>query len=330
MIAPLLAALVLVPVTAIACGAFARAMRHAAIGQHVRRDGPRVHVGKAGTPIMGGVVILSLWGVALLTLRSTGGVPRAAWAVYASAAAFGAVGWADDLLALRRRGTSGLSVLQKLVLCGVVAAGLFFGFRDLFDAAVRVPFTTIAISLSSAATALLTIVVFTATTNSMNLTDGQDGLATGVTLILGAALLLAAPEASGLPALLPLLGCLGGFLWVNAHPARLFLGDVGSFALGGAVAAFALAEGLAFALPLFAGVLVLEALSVITQVGVYRLTGRRLLRMSPMHHHFELPAGPPRAHLLPAVDLPESKITVRLWIVEALFAALAIISLRVG
>ncbi len=124
--------------------------------------------------------------------------------------------------------------------------------------------------------------------------------------------------------ILPLIGALAGFLWLNAHPASLFLGDVGSFALGGVIGALALANGAALLLPILAGVFVLEAVSVILQVGILRLTGKRLFKMSPLHHHFENSSNRGATHWLPAFEWPESKVTTRFMLLQAGFVVLAI------
>ncbi len=162
----------------------------------------------------------------------------------------------------------------------------------------------------------------------MNLTDGLDGLATGTTLLILCGYLLLFPSHAILPVILPLVGILVGFLWVNAYPAQLFLGDVGSFALGGVVAALALTSGTALILPLLAGLLVLEASSVILQVGYYRLTKRRIFKISPLHHHFEHAEGIDYPYLLPNVEWPEPKIVLRLWIVEGISVGLGLLAAR--
>ena len=324
---PLAVGVALVPLTALVALSFANAQRRIRVGQHIREEGPRAHHSKRGTPTMGGAVILALWGVSLLGLELASHVPRQTWAVYVSALVFGLIGLSDDLVSLLRRRSRGLSVGQKLLLGVAAATALFFAFGNVFRGAVLLPFTSHHVFLPVAASAALAVAVFLATTNSMNLTDGLDGLATGVTLIVGIALWIGRPSAETELALLPFLGALAGFLWVNTYPARLFLGDVGAFALGGAVAALALADGLALVLPLLAGVVVLEAVSVILQVVIYRTTGRRLLRMSPLHHHFEFSPGLTREHLLPAMTLPEPAITMRLWLLQAVFAGIALLAM---
>jgi phospho-N-acetylmuramoyl-pentapeptide-transferase len=168
-----------------------------------------------------------------------------------------------------------------------------------------------------------------ATANSMNLTDGLDGLATGVSILILCGYLIFSLDGEFYWTIIPLLGILAGFLWVNAYPAQLFLGDVGAFALGGVVAAIALVSGTALILPLLAGLLVVESGSVILQVAYFKLTGRRIFKISPFHHHFEHTTGIDYAYLLPKLEWAEPKITIRLWILQVLFVGLAIIAARV-
>ena len=174
------------------------------------------------------------------------------------------------------------------------------------------------------------VIVFLAATNAVNFTDGLDGLAAGVVLlILGGFLVLApappvcvASSARRRPRRLPL---------DEAHPAGLIMGDVGSFGLGGILAAVALTQGTAFLFPLLAGVPVLEVLAVILQVTSLRVFGRRVFRMSPLHHHFEAsPGAARRAHVLPACEWPETKVVVRFWIAQALFVGLAVLANQIG
>ena len=217
--------------------------------------------------------------------------------VVALVLASGLLGLLDDLLALRRRGeeTTGLLARYRLLIQGVL--GLAFAFF-----AVRQDLGPTGISTLD--TPLLALIVV-GTINGFNFTDGLDGLAAGVAAIVLLAFLAA-------PFVAPLLGALLGFLWFNAFPARIFMGGVGSEALGAAVASIAILEGMVWYLPLVALIPVLEVLSVIVQVSYFRITGgRRLLRMSPLHHHFELSGW------------SEQRVTTRFWIVTALAVAAA-------
>jgi phospho-N-acetylmuramoyl-pentapeptide-transferase len=321
-------ALLLAPTAAAAAHLFARAMHNASLGQRIRDYGPRLHERKSGTPTMGGVVILLLWGLSLLVTYRFHPLPKEALFVFLSGLLFGGIGFLDDFLSLHHKRSLGLSPLQKVLLSTSLSVVLFFTFPYVARIPVQVPFSSLTLSLPTTLSFLLFWGVFLATTNSMNLTDGLDGLATGTTLLILCGYLLLFPSHAILPVILPLVGILVGFLWVNAYPAQLFLGDVGSFALGGVVAALALTSGTALILPLLAGLLVLEASSVILQVGYYRLTKRRIFKISPLHHHFEHAEGIDYPYLLPNVEWPEPKIVLRLWIVEGISVGLGLLAAR--
>jgi phospho-N-acetylmuramoyl-pentapeptide-transferase len=314
------------PIAAITASAFAALQKRGRVGQHIRPEGPQGHLSKGGTPTMGGVVVVALWGGSLLTLHLVDPLPGRVWWVFFATLAYAGIGLADDLLSLARGRSRGLAAPTKILLGLGAAGGLLAAHPAAFDQPQLIPFSAHPVLLPIAATVALVLVVFVATTNSMNLADGLDGLATGLSAIILAALVIARPENATAVAVLPLLGVLAGFLWVNAYPSRLFLGDVGAYALGGTVAAIVLIEGLALVLPLLAGVLVLEATSVLAQVTWYHATGRRLLRMSPLHHHFEQSVAA-RPHRIPGPLLPEPAITVRFWLLQALFAAIAVIAM---
>ncbi|HDS29258.1 MAG TPA: phospho-N-acetylmuramoyl-pentapeptide-transferase, partial [Candidatus Acetothermia bacterium] len=181
--------------------------------------------------------------------------------------------------------------------------------------------------------ALLCTLMLLSTTNSANLTDGLDGLAGGVSLLVLIGLLLISPPSSAASSglILPLVGCLLGFLWLNVYPARLFLGDVGAFGLGGIIGALAWTQGASLLLPLLAGVFVLEAVSVLLQVVILRLTRRRLLKMAPLHHHFEDSTRMhTREHWIPAFTWPEATVTARFLLLQAGFVLLALWAARGG
>ena len=277
---------------------------------------------------MGGVIILLVWGAGIVSLS-----PVVPWTgltglVLAAGMAYGAIGVADDVISLRRRQSTGLSVGGKLALSTLASVGLFFAFQDTILVPILVPFTQTSVSLPPAAAFFLTWFVFLSTTNGVNLTDGLDGLAGGVSLLILVGILLLTPDRGTVAVALPLAGTLLGFLWINGHPAGLFLGDVGSYALGGIIAALSLARGLAFLLPILAGVLVLEVGSVILQVANFKCTGLRIFRMSPLHHHFEAGSAPSSRYVLRASDWPEEKIAIRFWIAQALFVAIAVLAGR--
>ena len=325
----LLAGLLLVPISACACTLFARSMRRRALGERIREVGPAGHAAKAGTPTMGGLIIALLWAAAVGVLSIWNPLGRTTLFVLATGGLFAGVGALDDALSLRRRRSAGLSAPAKLVLSSLGVVGLYFAFGDVLSGPVQVPFTHVSVELPAVASFALLWFVMVGTTNGMNLADGLDGLSGGVAVILLVGLVLLRPTAETLTLAVPLIGALVGFLWINVHPAGLFLGDIGAYFLGGVVAAVALANGLSFLLPILGGVLVLESVSVILQVGSRRLFGRRIFRMAPFHHHFERGATTVREHLLPAFEWAEGKITVRFWMLGIVFLGLALIAARV-
>ncbi len=279
-------------------------------GQPIREDAPPRHREKAGTPTLGGVVVLCAAAASLLALGTSGpALPVAAAAVVA----YGAVGLVDDWLSLRRGRNLGLRAREKLALQVPVALGVGW-----YAASSAAGGTAIALPWGGSWELGWAYVPFAAVfvvgfANGVNLTDGLDGLAAGTAaLSLGVYTLVALrtghPDLAVLAASL-LGGCLG-FLWYNAYPAQLILGDVGSQSLGAALAALAVLTKTEALLVVVGAVFVLEALSVMVQVAYFKLTGgRRVLRSSPLHHHFEL------------VGWQESKIVTRLWLVAALAAA---------
>ena len=270
------------------------------------------------------------WAVIVLVLGIKLGWPSYGGFVLAAGLGFGGLGFADDVLSIRKEHSTGLTATQKIMLGSVLSIGLFFIFRQQILVPQQIPFSSGQVTLPWVAGFILTWVLFLASTNSANLTDGLDGLAGWISILVLGGFLASFPSIGNLMLILPLIGALVGFLWLNAHPASLFLGDVGSFALGGIIGALALANGAAFLLPILAGIFVLEAVSVILQVGVLRLTGKRLFKMSPFHHHFEASPNRGNAHWLPAFEWPESKVTSRFMLLQIGFVILAIWAAKIA
>lgn len=286
-------------------GVFIQLAQRLGWGKSVRADGPGTHLGKAGTPTMGGLAVL-VTTVAVWLLRTPD--PLGQLATVALIVLSGALGLYDDVLSLRRKRdqasgrepTTGLLARYRLLGQGVVA--LAFALY-----AVRTGATMFGLPWLDVLGFAFVVV---GSINALNFTDGLDGLAAGVMSIM---LLLFV----GSPLGAALLGALLGFLWYNGHPARVFMGGVGSEALGAALAGLAILHGLVWYLPLLALVPVLEVLSVVVQVGYFRATGgRRLLRMSPLHHHFEL------------TGWSETRVVMRFWVVTA--ATTAVTAMLVG
>jgi phospho-N-acetylmuramoyl-pentapeptide-transferase len=309
------------------------------IGQVIRQDGPASHKTKAGTPTMGGLLILVAVFVPTLLWANLTNVHI--WIAVTSTACFGAIGFVDDYLKITRRSHHGLLPRYKLLGQVVVAAAvgitlLLLADQDppLYSTRLTFPFFKQWIPDLGWFYAAFTVVVLIGATNAVNLTDGLDGLAistftvsaatyTALAYITGHAvfaayLLVPHIEAVGELTIFcgALVGASLGFLWWNAHPADVFMGDVGSLALGGALGTVAILIKQELLLPIVGGVFVMEALSVILQVASFKMTGRRLFRMSPIHHHFEL-AG-----------WQEPKIITRFLILAIVFSLFSLTTLK--
>jgi phospho-N-acetylmuramoyl-pentapeptide-transferase len=287
-------------------------------GQFVREDGPETHLIKAGTPTMGGVVML-LGLVAALVVVARLNVATLATLLIVSAVA--GIGLYDDWQKISKKGSEGLSVRYKFLLLtlAVVMADVlalrYVGVTQTivvpgFDRNLALGPGVVGIALFS----LFLLLVIVGTTNAVNLTDGLDGLAAGagaIALVVYTAIAFLERQYDVAIICGAMVGAIVGFLWYNAHPAEVFMGDTGSLAIGGVLAAAAVLTKTELLLPVVGGLFVVEALSVIVQYAVFRLTGRkrRVFKMAPIHHHFEM------------VGWQENKVVVRFWIVQAAFAA---------
>lgn len=289
-------------------------LRQLRFGQSVRLQGPREHFQKSGTPTMGGVLVLFAVTATVLLLAPD---PYRAVPPLLVIAGFGLLGLADDWLKIRRKSSTGLLARVKVPL--ELLLGVYLGVEALHTAGTRLwlPFAGPSPPLPPLLVVSLVALVVLATANAVNLTDGLDGLAAG-SVALAVIPFLSVARATGAEELAILgaavMGACAGFLWFNAHPAQVFMGDTGSLGLGAALAALASLTGTELVLPIAGGLFVLETLSVILQVATFRLLGRRVLRMSPLHHHFEL-AG-----------WPEPKVVTRFWIFAAGFALLGLMA----
>jgi phospho-N-acetylmuramoyl-pentapeptide-transferase len=268
--------------------------RRSSLGQHVYEDAPKTHTAKQGTPTMGGIAFVA----AALIGFGLGGFTKQALPVFALVLAAGAIGWVDDILILRAHRALGLRARAKFALLAIVAAlyvvwvyksGLAGTQQTWFGSNFDLP-----LWLWSA----LAVLAIVGAANAVNLTDGLDGLAAGATIpVLIAAQLTARYQGiTGLTVVGDaVLGALLAFLWFNRHPARIFMGDTGSLVLGALLAGIAIQSQALLLLPLFGIVFVVEALSVIAQVVSFKTTGKRIFKMSPLHHHFELSGWPETA-----------------------------------
>jgi len=329
------------------------------IGQSVRDDGPQTHLAKAGTPTMGGALILVAILVTTLLWGDLGN--RFVWAVLIVTAGFGAVGWVDDYRKVVYRNPKGLSARAKLLwqsLIGIVAATyLAFaisapdtvqslrlaadwvasGFSASLspNADLIVPFfKTVSYPLGAFGFIALTYFVIVGTSNAVNLTDGLDGLAIMPTVMIGASLgvfayvsgnvvfarYLQFPYIPGAGELAVICGAIAGaglgFLWFNAYPAEVFMGDVGALALGAALGTIAVVVRQEIVLFIMGGVFVVETLSVMVQVASFKLTGKRVFRMAPIHHHYELKGW------------KENQVVVRFWIITMLLVLFGLSTLK--
>jgi phospho-N-acetylmuramoyl-pentapeptide-transferase len=316
---------------------FIRTLRRLSVGQNIREVGPQAHQVKAGTPTMGGLLIL--FAVLVPTLLWANLTNVYVWLVVVVTTLFGAIGFADDYLKVRRRQNLGLTARAKFWLLVAVAAAMGVALFLLppeygFHTTLSFPFIKQLRPNLGYFYVPFVVLVLVGSSNAVNLTDGLDGLAIGATTVAAAtyaiftyvagnrliAGYLQISYVAGVGEVSIFCGALVGaglgFLWFNSHPAEVFMGDVGSLSLGGAIGSVAVIAKQEMLLVLVGGLFVLEALSVIVQVGSFKLRGRRVLRMAPLHHHFEL-AG-----------WAEPKVIVRFWILSILFALLSLSTLK--
>jgi len=314
---------------------FIRALRRFQIGQVVRDDGPETHLAKQGVPTMGGVLILSA--ITCSTLLWARLDNPLVWLLLFVTLFFGMIGGVDDLKKVRKKNTKGLSARGKLLLQvgGASVVGLFVLLHPGFDGHLSVPFFKNISPDLGWFYIIFAVLVIVGSSNAVNLTDGLDGLATGPTVISGAVYLVFSylaghavlanylqisfvPGAGELAIFCgAMVGASLGFLWFNAYPAQIFMGDVGSLALGGALGAVAIIIKQEILLAIVGGIFVMEALSVILQVGYFKMTnGKRIFLMAPFHHHFEKKGW------------HEPKVVVRFWIVSVILGLVAIATLK--
>jgi phospho-N-acetylmuramoyl-pentapeptide-transferase len=314
--------------------AFIRTLRRLSVGQNIRDVGPQAHQVKAGTPTMGGLLIL--FAVVVPTLLWARLDNLYVWLVVGVTTAFGAIGFLDDYkkvtkkrnLGLTARGKMGLQILAAGVL------GFILWWLPGFDSTVYLPFFKQLILPLGILYIPFVVLVLVGASNAVNLTDGLDGLAIGATIVAAAtyavftyiagnrviAQYLQVTWVPGVGEVTVFCGALVGaglgFMWYNAHPAEVFMGDVGSLSLGAAIGGVAVLAKQEILLVVVGGVFVMEALSVILQVASFKLRGKRIFRMSPLHHHFELSGW------------AEPKVIVRFWILAILFALLSLSTLK--
>jgi phospho-N-acetylmuramoyl-pentapeptide-transferase len=307
------------------------------IGQTVRTDGPQTHLSKSGTPTMGGALILVAVGISTLLwadLRN-----GYVWIVLLTTLAFGVIGLVDDYKKLIMKNPRGLAARHKYfwqTVAGLAAAlVLFLNATTPAETALLIPYLKDVAFQLGPWYVLFAYFVIVGTSNAVNLTDGLDGLATMPTVLVAGALALFAyaagnvefaaylkvPHVPGVGELVvfcsALVGAGLGFLWFNAYPAQVFMGDVGALALGAALGVVAVATRQELVLFIMGGVFVAETVSVMLQVGSFKLTGKRIFRMAPLHHHYELKGW------------PEPRVIVRFWIVTVILVLVGLASLKI-
>ena len=307
------------------------------IGQTVRDDGPQSHLSKSGTPTMGGALILVAVAVATLLWADLNN--RYVWIVLLTTLAFGAVGMWDDYRKLVLKDARGLAARWKYLwqsLFGAAAAvALYTGATTPAETELLFPFFKDLVLDLGPLFVVLAYFVIVGSSNAVNLTDGLDGLAILPTVLVAGALgvfayvsghaqissYLLIPHLPGVGELAVLCGALVGaglgFLWFNAYPAQVFMGDVGALALGAALGTLAVAVRQEIALFIMGGVFVVETVSVVLQVASFKLTGRRIFRMAPLHHHFELKGW------------PEPRVIVRFWIITIILVLIGLATLKI-
>jgi phospho-N-acetylmuramoyl-pentapeptide-transferase len=313
-----------------------RKLSHYQIGQHVRDDGPEAHLTKAGTPTMGGALILVA--VAISTLLWSDLSNRYVWVVLIVTMLFGAVGWVDDYRKLVKKQSEGLKAREKYLWQTVGGLGaalyLYYTATQPIETSLIVPFFKDVVIPLGWFFIIFAYLVIVGSSNAVNLTDGLDGLAILPTVLVAAGLGIVAyatgnvkfaeylgiPFVSGAGEVVVFCGAIAGaglgFLWFNAYPAMVFMGDVGALALGAALGVVAVVVRQELVLLIMGGVFVIETLSVIIQVASFKMTGKRIFRMAPLHHHFELKGW------------PEPRVIVRFWIITVILTLVGLATLK--
>jgi phospho-N-acetylmuramoyl-pentapeptide-transferase len=307
------------------------------VGQAVRDDGPQTHLAKAGTPTMGGALILAAITITVLLWADLQN--RLVWVVLWVMLGFGAIGWVDDYRKVMARNPKGLSAKAKFFWQSVIgaAAACYLAFYTSLPAQTQfiVPFfKEVTYPLGAIGFIVVTYFVIVGTSNAVNLTDGLDGLAIMPTVMIGSALgifayvaghavfakYLGFPYIPGAGELTVICGAIAGaglaFLWFNAYPAEVFMGDVGALALGAALGTIAVIARQEIVLFVMGGVFVMETLSVMLQVASFKLTGKRIFRMAPLHHHYELKGW------------KENQVVVRFWIITMMLVLVGLSTLK--
>lgn len=314
-----------------------RRLRNFSVTQQIRDDGPKTHLSKSSTPTMGGILIIMSIMISLLLWADLSNIYI--WVMILSLIGFGLIGFSDDYLKIKRRNHKGLKACYKfgaqLTLALIIGIMLYMNPKDPYSDVLSIPFFKRWLFDLGWFYIPFSIVVIVGSSNAVNLTDGIDGLAIGLVAIaiLANGVLVYISSHKGLAQYLQvlylpgigeltvfcgaMLGASLGFLWYNAYPASVFMGDVGSLSLGGSLGTLAVITKHEIVLAIVGGIFVIETFSVILQVASFKLTGRRIFKMAPIHHHFELKGW------------PEPKVIVRFWIIGIILALLSLTTLKV-
>jgi len=312
-------------------------LKRLSMTQQIRDDGPKTHMGKTGTPTMGGLLIILC---ILLSVFMWGDLKNTyVWVMIISLVGFGGIGFLDDYLKIARKNHKGLRAYQKfgmqIALAFLIGIFLYMNPKDPFTDVLNVPFFKRWLFDLGWFYIPFSVIVIVGSSNAVNLTDGIDGLAIGLVAVavIANGVLVYISGHKGLAQYLQvlylpgtgeltvfcgaMLGASLGFLWYNSYPADIFMGDVGSLGLGGTLGTLAVITKHELVLAIVGGIFVIETISVILQVASFKLTGKRVFKMAPIHHHFELKGW------------PEPKVIVRFWIVGIMLALLSLATLKV-
>jgi phospho-N-acetylmuramoyl-pentapeptide-transferase len=314
-----------------------RKLKRFSMTQQIRDDGPKSHMGKAGTPTMGGLLIIVCIALSMFMWGDLTNIYI--WIMILSLVGFGAIGFLDDYLKIIRKNHRGLRAYQKfgmqILLALLIGIFLYFNPKDPYTDVLNVPFFKKWLFDLGLFYIPFSVIVIVGSSNAVNLTDGIDGLAVGLVAVavLANAVLVYISGHKGLAEYLQvlylpgtgeltvfcgaMLGASLGFLWYNSYPADVFMGDVGSLGLGGSLGTLAVITKHEIVLAIVGGIFVIETFSVIVQVASFKLTGKRVFKMAPIHHHFELKGW------------PEPKVIVRFWIIGIMLALLSLATLKV-
>jgi phospho-N-acetylmuramoyl-pentapeptide-transferase len=314
-----------------------RKLKRLSVTQQIREDGPKAHLGKAGTPTMGGILIILCILIAILMWGDLKNIYI--WALIVSLVGFGGIGLLDDYMKIARQNHRGLRAYQKfgmqICLAFLIGIFLYMNPRDPYTDVLSVPFFKKWLFDLGLMYIPFSVIVIVGSSNAVNLTDGIDGLAIGLVAVavLANGVLVYISGHKGLAQYLQVLflpgtgeltvfcgamfGAALGFLWFNSYPADVFMGDVGSLGLGGTLGTLAVITKHEIVLAVVGGIFVIETISVMMQVASFKMTGKRIFKMAPIHHHFELKGW------------PEPKVIVRFWIVGIMLALLSLATLKV-